>query len=219
MKDHENILDSGETYKDPNRDPSDFMSPLEIQDEKIKKVNWERLVFGKGQLTHELYSSEWALRFSIPQYPFFLIALTWVIALLLMALTGWPYLLIILGAAAFLTRHILSKFTSSPITFDKETGLCWKGTSLFGNQREKVIGLEAIFAVQILQEFVLGDVSKGQYSYEINLILNDNSRMNITDHGNKNQAYQEAEMLAKFLSVPLYHIGINGPIKVAYHEK
>ncbi len=42
------------------------------------------------------------------------------------------------------------------------------------------------------------------YSYEINLVLHNASRVNVIDHGNHQAVIEDAETLAQALGVPLW---------------
>lgn len=57
-------------------------------------------------------------------------------------------------------------------------------------------------ALQVLTEHVSSD--KGSYrSYELNLVLADGSRLNVTDHGKLDRIMNDAKALSEFLEVPL----------------
>jgi hypothetical protein len=52
-------------------------------------------------------------------------------------------------------------------------------------------------------EFVSG--SKNSYhSYELNLVLNDGSRINVVDHGNLERLRSDASTLSRFLDKPVW---------------
>ena len=63
--------------------------------------------------------------------------------------------------------------------------------------------LEEIYAIQLLKEYCRGDKSS-YYSYELNLVLEDASRINVVDHGKLNLIRSDAEKLAAFLDIPLW---------------
>jgi len=50
----------------------------------------------------------------------------------------------------------------------------------------------------------LGSREETYISYELNLVLRDGSRLNITDHGHLKSLRPEAVRLAEFLDVPLW---------------
>ncbi len=55
--------------------------------------------------------------------------------------------------------------------------------------------LSSILALQLLSEFVSGSKST-YYSYELNLILNDGSCINVVDHGNRERLRGDASTLS-----------------------
>lgn len=70
-------------------------------------------------------------------------------------------------------------------------------------QRDKITDLNRVKALQLITERVKS--SKNRYnSYELNLILDDGSRVAVIDHGNYGQMLLDAEQLAQALHVPLW---------------
>ncbi len=63
--------------------------------------------------------------------------------------------------------------------------------------------LNRIHAIQLISEFCSGDKSR-YYSYELNLVLEDGSRLNVIDHGNVEAVRADAKKLAGFLGKPLW---------------
>lgn len=96
--------------------------------------------------------------------------------------------------------------TNKSIVFDKTHGYYWKrkGEPNFNSMDDKgLVKLSEIVSLQIIQELVSGS-KKSYMSYEINLILKDNSRLNVIDHGDKDSLIQDAQQLADFLEKPLW---------------
>ena len=62
------------------------------------------------------------------------------------------------------------------------------------------VPLAEIYALQILKEYVQSDKG-GYYSYEMNLVLADASRINVVDHGDVKRIRREAAMLAAVLDM------------------
>jgi hypothetical protein len=107
-----------------------------------------------------------------------------------MAWMGLIFLLGFGGGGAYLLRE----FTRAR-TFDRSTGEYREG-------RSRVCALSEISGVQLLDEYVSG--SESSYtSWEINLVLADSRRFNVTDHGDGESARADAALLARFLGVPL----------------
>ena len=99
-------------------------------------------------------------------------------------------------------------FGTAPIIFDKTAGFFWKGRKA----PHEVVNIESIkyfaelkniHALQIIAEFIRSD--KSSYtSYELNLVLQDGSRINVVDHGNPTKLRDDAHTLAQFLNIPLW---------------
>ena len=95
-----------------------------------------------------------------------------------------------------------------PIIFDKHCSCFWKGrkspNEVFNNETIKECAkFENIHALQLISEHCRGNKSS-YYSYELNLILNDGSRMNVIDHGNKKELEEDAMTLSAFLDKPVW---------------
>ncbi len=65
------------------------------------------------------------------------------------------------------------------------------------------VRLKEIHALQLISEYVSGDKSS-YYSYELNLVLKDGSRINVIDHGKRSAIHQDAHTLANFLGIPCW---------------
>lgn len=66
------------------------------------------------------------------------------------------------------------------------------------------IPLSEIIAIQIIGELVRGK-NKSYNSFELNLVLTDNTRRNVIDHGNLKSIISDAERLSHFLNIPIWH--------------
>jgi hypothetical protein len=62
--------------------------------------------------------------------------------------------------------------------------------------------LATIQALQLVTERVSGKSSYN--SYELNLVLKDGKRINVMDHGDQTALNADAEVLARFLNVPIW---------------
>lgn len=89
-------------------------------------------------------------------------------------------------------------FVSSDYIFDKQKGL------FISEGKERY--LSSIKALQILQETTGGRDSGVYISYELNVILTDGERVHVMDHGDGDAFFEDAEQLAKFLSVPIWRV-------------
>jgi hypothetical protein len=99
-------------------------------------------------------------------------------------------------------------FGTAPIVFDKRNNYFWKGRkspdAVFNiDQMKTYAKLEKIKSLQLLSEECHGDKGKRYNSYELNLVLDDNKRVNVVDHGNLTRIRNDAEKLSAFLGKPL----------------
>ena len=103
---------------------------------------------------------------------------------------------------------LLLYFMTKPIVFDKTHGYYWKGriepTQTYEQSaKKKSAPLSDIHAIQIISEHVSSSKSS-YYSYEINLILHDGTRLNVVDHGKLSSIREDAQKLSAFLGVPVW---------------
>ena len=70
-------------------------------------------------------------------------------------------------------------------------------------QGKKSFDLRNAEAIQLIREYVRGNKSS-YYSYELNLICSDGSRINIVDHGALRKLREDAALLAEYLSIPVW---------------
>ncbi|MDA3885592.1 MAG: hypothetical protein PF638_08370 [Candidatus Delongbacteria bacterium] len=116
----------------------------------------------------------------------------------------------IFGTIFFLVGYFMYRHMTAPIVFDKNQGFFWKGRKnpreVFNIDSIKVHAeLDQIHAIQILSEYCHTDKSH-YYSYELNLVLKDSSRINVIDHGNLIKLREDANTLAGFLEVPIWDV-------------
>ncbi len=117
------------------------------------------------------------------------------------AMTGFGLLFALIGI-------LIYRFASVPRVFDKDSGYYWKGRKepelLRQSDNKNCVRLIDIAGVQIVSEYVRN--SKSSYtSYELNLILKDGKRLNVTDHGNYEAIVKDAETIGQFLNVPVWN--------------
>ena len=97
-----------------------------------------------------------------------------------------------------------------PRVFDTFYGCYYKGwkrpqhtIQMSQNKKHAITHLNEVEAIQVLRERI--NSKNGSYhSYEINLVLNDASRVNVIDHGNHQAIIEDAETLARILGVPFW---------------
>ena len=115
---------------------------------------------------------------------------------------------LIFGAVFALVGGALLYFGAAPIVFDTRKGSYWKGrTSPYDVRHTSELKhhapLDRIHALQLVSEYVRGNKSS-YYSFELNLVLDDGSRMNVVDHGNFARLHEDARTLSEFLGKPLW---------------
>lgn len=103
---------------------------------------------------------------------------------------------------------VMLYYGTQPIVFDKQSGYFWKGRKNPGEvYRTDAIKcwaeLEEIHALQLISEYCSGDKSS-YYSYELNLVMKDGSRINVIDHGKHKRIRADAETLSEFLDKPVW---------------
>jgi hypothetical protein len=99
-------------------------------------------------------------------------------------------------------------YYSRKLNFDKSSGICYFGKThpkdVFRNRKSiKYFRMDEIKGLQILAEYVQSS-EDNYYSYELNLILDNFERINVMDHGNLNTLREDAQMLSKYLDVPVF---------------
>lgn len=115
--------------------------------------------------------------------------------------------LVFLGAGLGLMWHF-----RKPITFDLANGFFWKGRkdpslALPAEQTLHATRLSDVHALQIVSEYCTGQKRSSYYSYELNLVLHDGSRVNVIDHGKADHIRDEARQIAELLKVPVWDAG------------
>ncbi|MFO7799725.1 hypothetical protein [Rhodohalobacter sp.] len=121
----------------------------------------------------------------------------------------WGVLGIILFGAIFVGAGGWVYFSmAKPRVFDKNANMYWKGHKkpdyIYRPEDEKNAAMfSSIYAIQLIREYVKSDDSS-YYSYELNLVLEDGRRLNVIDHGKKNEILEDARKLGDFLDVPVW---------------
>jgi len=116
------------------------------------------------------------------------------------------FVLIILAIVAV---YVIYKKLSSPVVFSKRNGWFWKGhespeTVSNISELKHACKLDKIVGIQILSKRTRQiDNSRSYTCYELNLILEDSSRLHVFTHGGLNSVVVDAEELGEFLDVPV----------------
>lgn len=101
---------------------------------------------------------------------------------------------------------------NKPVVFDKDTGYFWKGRRgprlhAMDHDSKGFVRLDDIHAIQIVSEVCTTNGGKGSdefYSYEINVVLKDSSRINIIDHGDLKYIREDAQAISTLIGVPVW---------------
>ncbi|MFH2204350.1 MAG: hypothetical protein ABIJ96_14630 [Elusimicrobiota bacterium] len=91
---------------------------------------------------------------------------------------------------------------AKPLVFDRTRSLFYRGAAGAAPPKD-YIELSRIHALQLISERCTGKNSS-YYSYELNLILDDASRVNVADHGDRERLREDAQTLASFLGKPIW---------------
>lgn len=126
----------------------------------------------------------------------------------------WTLLLfaVLFGGIFLGVGALLLYFMTMPRVFDTFYGVYYKGRKkpqdsmtlgTVQNRKKGPVPLNEVKAVQVIRERVTSKNSS-YYSYELNLVLADASRINVIDHGKLAAVIEDAETLATALGVPLW---------------
>lgn len=88
--------------------------------------------------------------------------------------------------------------------------MTFDGTARAFTGRGQRAGFDRIHAIQIVSEYCSGGTgsfkSRSFASYELNLVLKDGERLNVTDHGDAVRLREDADILARFLGRPIWDV-------------
>ena len=96
------------------------------------------------------------------------------------------------------------------LTFDRPSGYFWRGRSKpsGGSESADLFRMRSIAGLQISPrkhvQFRNNNQDRSFYSYELNLILDNNERINLMDHGDVVDIRTDAMKLSQYLDVPVF---------------
>jgi hypothetical protein len=131
---------------------------------------------------------------------------------------------LLFGAVFALVGGLMIWFALTPIIFDLGHGYYWRNRKrpdrvIDPAKLKNCVPLARIHALQILSERVSSSNSKGRsstyFSYELNLVLDDGSRLNVVDHGNIDHLRRDAGELAALLKKPVWDATLAGNAPMA----
>ena len=116
---------------------------------------------------------------------------------------GISFLPLLFSLPFAIVGAVIIRSANKPIVFDKRSGYFWKGKIDPMDKSDKsgikvYCELGRIHAFQIIRERVTSDKSSF-YSYELNIVCDDGTRLNVVDHGRIEKLREDAARLASFL--------------------
>lgn len=202
--------------------------PTVLGDTLATRTDWDPLVGGGSNFRTHRLAPTGPHRMSFKATPgalaFYLLFLTSGLAIILgfgfvklatgFSLgAGWESILatvlpIVVGLVFAGAGGLLLYTRAAPIVFDKRRGEFWKGRVAPSevarpDALDTHAPLDRLHALQIISEHCTSDDSS-YYSYELNLVLDDGTRLNVVDHGDLDELRRDAETLAAFLDRPIW---------------
>lgn len=184
-------------------DPSKFKDPI------AKQTQWTPLKGGGSNFsTQKLHDPQNGHSIEFRASPgaivFYLIFLLSGLGLLyIFVFKQQEIMILVIGLIFTLIGGAMLYYGLQKRVFDKQVSAYWRGNKSAAN----LVQLSQIHALQIISEYIKSK-KRHYYSYELNLILKDGSRVNVVDHGNREQLVADAEKLSKFLSKPVWDSSI-----------
>ena len=116
------------------------------------------------------------------------------------------------GMIFVIVGYLLYRSWKTPRVFDRNSGYYWRGAAAANPNEITAMAehclLKDIYAIQLVAEYCTssgGDTGTVSfYSFELNLVLSDKTRINVVDHDKREMIQSNAEELAEFLKVPLW---------------
>ena len=189
-----------------------------FNDDVANKTQWTPLKSGGANFkTHDLvkpsssilkYQLSWGSKMLFGVFSLIgIVALSAGIFQLMEKGTSSGWVLVFVGLLFIVISLVFFKIMGRPIFIDRSIGMMYKGNKapkLSGQQdnNDKVY-LNNVHALQVIKEYIRSNKSR-YYSYEINFIMKDASRVNVMDHGNYKQIQSDAEEIALFIGKPLW---------------
>lgn len=116
---------------------------------------------------------------------------------------------LLMGVILIIIAGVMWYLLTAPIIFDKTEGYFWKGRKTPQGARENSTPsshtrLKDIHALQLISETCWRNEDRTYRSHELNLVLSDSSRINVVDHGGKENIRDCAGRLSRFLDIPVW---------------
>jgi hypothetical protein len=116
---------------------------------------------------------------------------------------------IVVGFILIIIAGVMWYLSTSPIIFDKTKGYFWKGRNdpleiSENSDPNRFANLRDIHALQLISETCWRNEDRTYRSHELNLVLKDSTRINVVDHGAKENIRECAHRLSQFLEKPVW---------------
>ena len=127
-------------------------------------------------------------------------------------IVGSEPMLLIIGVVFLAASILLFRQSTRLVVFDRTLGLHWRGSQQpLDSSESDATRLHDVHSVQVISERVRSSSSsrsrrrhRSYYSYELNLVLKDGSRVNVIDHGDRRAVRSDAAQVAAFIGVPFW---------------
>lgn len=202
-------------------DTSDRFDPKTSDDKIAKKTYWSscssdrrhspayNLVVGDNRLEYKTSASAYILSYGL----MFAGAMAFVISIFQFIYQnyGFSSWLPFFGTGIFfmLIGYMLSRSTSESMVFDKSSQLFSKGSG-------RNFGLNKLYAVQLVSIDISNEHndsdrdfldfrSNSTRFYELNIVLKNSKRINLTSHTSYSRTMKDAKIISEFLEIPIWN--------------
>lgn len=197
-----------------------------LNDDVVMKTGWGPLTgWGANFCTHTLkdisagrvaFKMNWGAKFF--SGIFMVVGISIIIGISIISSVqdnNIAYAFIQFGGVFLFVGVFLYRKWMTPRVFDHNCGYYWKGkeehNSIDMQGIKEFCRLKDIYAIQLLNKLHIGTArshkqSTSFYSYELNLVMRDGSRINVVDHGNLSIIRKDATKLSGFLDVPVWDV-------------
>ena len=193
--------------------------PTSLADEPVaKKTRWDPLVSGGANFRTRNLVTVNPARVEFPAtLGMWLFAGVFLLAGIGTGVAGVvivQWFLMAFGAVFAVIGGGLLHFGTAPVVFDKRQGAFWRGRTAPNETINRLTlkhyaRLDDVHALQIIVERVRSK-NDSYDSFELNLVLTDGRRINVTDHGDYDTLRRNAESLSAFLGRPLWDTATDG---------
>jgi hypothetical protein len=192
----------------------DFEALLSSFDDPLaKKIDWTTLVkSGREFRSHQLMVTKECISFVVTQkitYLAYMLGACSLVSLAYFISNGLDHIIELALPLILGTVSVLLKFYYNEFAFDKKSGVLWYSRrrnlrQLRKDDRKKLIRLEHLYAIQLLEEIIPQSKGRYEYSYELNVVFKDGTRKNITSQKNRTEIEDFAVKLSDFLEIPIW---------------